>query len=452
MRQFKKTILHWFPVILLLLAARPGMADSNRTIDVTKAGVAGDGTTLNTASIQKAIDDCTAAGGGTIFFPAGRYLTGTIQIKSNVTLRLDHDATLLGSPAAADYRNLDPFTDSGGIARGDALIIAVDASHVGLEGGGTVDGQNPRGKPFLVRWVRCANVTLRDVHLTRPGSWTLHFFESKGVLIENMTLRSREPRLRNTDGVDIDSCENVVMRDCDIVSGDDALCIKSTSASQPSRNIEATNCRLSTRTNAIKLGTEGIGGYENIKISHCQITDTKMAGIALYAVDGADLRNVAISDITMDGVTVPISIRLGARLKAFREGEQPRAAPGKLRDVTIRNVTAKNALLIGILINGIPGSPVEALTFENIQIELPGGATAEAAKVELPENEKGYPEFDMFGKIMPAYGIYARHLRGVKFQNVRIELHKSDARPATVFVDVEDVTPPNFASESSNPE
>src|SRR5439155_17313836 len=141
--------------------------------------------------------------------------------------------------------------------------------------------------------------------------------------------------------------------DCDVVSGDDALVIKATSATKPSRDIEATNCKLSSHTNAIKLGTESIGGLENIKVSNCQISKTDMAGIALYAVDGADLRNVKISDVTMDGVTVPISIRLGARLKTFRAGEQPRPAPGKLRDVTIKNMSAKNIGMIGMLINGL---------------------------------------------------------------------------------------------------
>ncbi len=123
----------------------------------------GDGATLNTATIQKAIDDCTAAGGGTISFPAGRYLTGTIQIKSNVTLRLEKDAVLLGSTDVADYRNLDPFIDGSGNPLGHALIVALDADHVGIEGSGTVDGQSPALKkkqktyamrPFLLRWVR----------------------------------------------------------------------------------------------------------------------------------------------------------------------------------------------------------------------------------------------------------------------------------------------------------
>ncbi len=460
MARFRTTLFSYLAAITVFTALPVTPADAaDKIIDVTTAGAVGDGTTLNTASIQKAIDDCAAAGGGTIRFPAGRYLTGTIQIKSNVTLRLEKDATLLGSTEVADYRNLDPFIDGSGNPLGHALIVAVDAENVGIEGNGTVDGQSPRLKakqktyamrPFLLRWVRCTNVAVRDVHLANPGAWTLNFFQTKGAVIEGVTIRSRDLGMHNNDGINIDSSENVRVRHCDVVSGDDALVIKSTSRARPGRDIVASDCKLSTRTNAIKLGTESIGGFENIKVSNCQITNTKMAGIALYTVDGGDLRNVAISDISMDGVAVPISIRLGARLKTFREGDQPKTNPGKLRDVTIKNVSAKNIEMIGMLINGVPGFPVEALTLENIQLDLPGGGTAEAAKVQLPEKEKAYPEHDMFGKTMPASGIYVRHVRGVSFKNVQTHLLKPDARPATVFIDVGDATPANFATPSSN--
>jgi polygalacturonase len=193
-------------------------AAGNKVINATQAGVVGDGTTLNTISIQKVIDDCAAAGGGTVRFPAGRYLTSTIQIKSNVTLRLEAGATLLGSTDVADYRNLDPFIDGSGNPLGHALIVAVDASNVGIEGSGTVDGQSPTLKakqprytmrPFLLRWVRCTDVTVRDVHLTNPGSWTLNLFQTKGAVIENVTIRSRDLGMHNNDGVNIDSSENV---------------------------------------------------------------------------------------------------------------------------------------------------------------------------------------------------------------------------------------------------
>ena len=452
----RKAVIARFLTLGLLLAIVSAIAAAEKTIDVTTAGAVGDGKTLNTVSIQKAIDDCAAAGGGTIRFPAGRFVAGTIQIKSNITLHLDDGATLLGSTNAADYRNLDPFIDGSGNPMGHALIVAVDADHVGVEGDGTIDGQglelSARQKPysmrpFLLRWVRCTNVAVQNVHLANPGAWTLNFFESKDALIEGITIRSRDQMLRNNDGINLDSSENVRIRHCDVISGDDALVIKSTSSTKPSRDIVASDCRLSTRTNAIKLGTESIGGFENIAVSNCQISDTKLAGIALYAVDGGDLHNVTISDITMDGVAVPIAIRLGARLKTFREGDQAKPVPGKLSDVTIKNVTAKNIGMIGMLINGVPGHPIESLDMENIQMELPGGGTAKGAKVQLPEKESAYPEFDMFGKTMPASAIYARHVRGIQLQDVRTHLLKPDERPATGFIDVEGVTPADFLHE-----
>jgi polygalacturonase len=435
------------------------MAATDNVVDATKSGVVGDGTTLNTVGIQKVIDDCATAGGGTIHFSAGRYLTGTIQLKSNVSLKFENGATLLGSTDAADYHNLDPFIDGSGNPMGHALIVAVDADHVGIEGSGTIDGQGVKLahkqkpytiRPFLLRFVRCTNVAIRDVRLTNPGAWTLDFFQSKGVVVESVTIRTRDQKLRNNDGIDIDSCENVQVRNCDIISGDDALCIKSTSAAKPSRDIVASDCKLSSHTNAIKLGTESIGGFEDVSVSNCQISNTGMSGIALYAVDGGDLDKVTISNVAIDGVAVPIGIRLGARLKTFREGEQPKPAPGTLREVTIKNVSAKNVGLIGMLINGVPGHPVEKLALENIQLEVPGGGTAKEATVKLSEKEAAYPEFNMFGKTMPAYGIYARHVRGITLQNVQITPVKPDARPATVFIDVEDVTPANFAGEPSS--
>jgi polygalacturonase len=447
-------------IFSVLILTQLSVAADKKVVDVSRAGAIGDGATLNSGILQKAIDKCSSDGGCILNFPAGRYLTGTIQIKNGVTLRLAKDAILLGSTDAADYRNLDPFTDGSGNPMGYALIVAVDAANVGIEGEGTIDGQSPQLKakqnpylmrPFLVRWVRCQGVTINGIRLTNPGAWTLNFYQTKNVVIENLTIRSRGLGMPNNDGINIDSSENVRVRNCDVVSGDDALVIKSTKAGMPSRNIVASNCKLSTRTNAIKLGTESIGGFENIKISNMKITDTKMAGIALYEVDGGNLQNVSIRDITMDGVIVPISIRLGARLKTFREGDTPKTTAGKLRGITIQNVKAKNIEMVGMLINGVPGFPVEDLTLRNIELELPGGGTAESAKVELPEKESAYPEFDTFGKIIPAYGIYARHLRGVKFQNVRVNLLKPDARQATVLIDVENMKPADFAAQLSIP-
>jgi len=440
--------------ILLSVAAMPlARGVPGHAIDVTSSGAVGDGVTLDTAVLQAAIDACSVRGGGILAFPAGRYLTGTLQLKDNVTLELSAQAVLLGSPNAADYHNLDPFMSGDGAPLGDALIVAVGARHVGIVGPGTIDGQGRalkagqspyRVRPFLIRWLRCADVTVQDVHLTNPGAWTLNFFQTHDATVERVTIRTRDTGLSNNDGIDLDSCENVRIRDCDIESGDDALCFKATSP-LPCRNITASGCKLSTRCNAIKFGTESLGDFTHISVSHCWIRNTGMSGIALYSVDGAQLHDVIISDITMDGVTVPISVRLGARLKTFRSGDTHRP-PGTLQDVTVRNVSVKGARQIGLLVNGIPGHPVEHLRLENIQIEVLGGGTLEQAQVKLPEKEAAYPEYNMFGRVMPAFGLYLRHVHDVSLKNVRTTVVNPDARPAAVFVDVDSVIPADFAS------
>lgn len=434
-------------------------APAGNSIDATQFGVVGDGMTVNTAAIQKVIDQCNAQGGGVVRLPAGKYVTGTIQLKDNVTLHLDEKAFLLGSTSAGDYRNVDPFIDGTGASLGYALVAAIGAKNVGIDGPGTIDGQGKalldgQGKaslaqvksairPFLVRWVNCTDVVVKDATLLNSGAWGMNLFHCKNVTASGLTIRNRSG-LANNDGIDIDSCQGVSISDCDIDSGDDALCLKTTST-DPCRDITATNCKLKTSCNAIKLGTESIGDFENIRVSQCQIRQTGMSGIALYSVDGAILHDVAVTDVTMDGITVPISVRLGSRLKTFRAGDTAKPV-GAIRDVTIKNVTVTGAKQIGMLINGIPGHPIESLSFENIKIELAGGGTAADAKVVLAEKEATYPEYSMFGKVMPAFGFYIRHVDGVSFKNVQATVSKSDARPAVDLVDVNGVTPADFAT------
>lgn len=449
----------WLPIVACIawLSATPALTVSaGQLLDVTKLDVVGDGATVNTLALQKTIDACSASGGGTIQFPAGRYVTGTLQLKDHVTLRLEEKAVLLGSTNAADYRNVDPFIAGDGIALGYALIVADGAIQVGMEGAGTIDGRGPALKaaqshytvrPFLMRWLRCTNVTVRELHLTNPGAWTLNFFQSHGITVEHVTIRTRSTGLINNDGIDLDSCTDARIRGCDIDSGDDALCFKATSA-QPCRDISASDCQLSTKCNAIKFGTESLGDFERISVTNCQLHDVGLSGIALNSVDGAHLRDVTIADISMDGVSVPVFMRLGARLKTFRPGDRPKT-PGTLRDVTIKNVDAKGVRHIGVLISGIPDHPVETLTLENIHAEMAGGGKLAETQAPLPEKASAYPEYTMFGRSLPAYGIYARHLRGVTFKNVAMTVAKPDARPCVVFVDVAGVTPADFAPGSA---
>ncbi|GAB3851570.1 glycoside hydrolase family 28 protein [Hymenobacter terrigena] len=453
----------WLSLGLLVLSA--GLAQAT-DVDVSKYGAVGDGTTLNTAAIQQAIDACAKSGGGKVVVPAGKFLSGTIALKDNVTLHLNKDALLLGSLNLADYQNLDPFADGLGVDVGWALLVAVDAKNIGLEGEGIIDGQGsklkeqqlqtdtrPEGqrwgrRPFLVRMVRCTGVAVKGITLHYAAAWTSHYFQCKQVRIENVKIESHG--VAHNDGIDIDGCQDVRIKDCDIVSGDDALCFKTTSSKMACRDIVVSGMRLRSNQGAIKMGTESMANFENIKISNCYIYNTTNGGIKLLTVDGAHLRNVDISDITMVEVKTPILVRLGSRLSVFRKGQDTQQPTGTLENVRIRNVKAKaadNAQLTppsGVLITGVPGHYITGLTLENIEIELAGGGTAEDGRQVVPEAIDKYPEVKTFGPRVPAYGIWARHVQDLKLINVTFKLGSNDLRPALVCEDGKNVQVTNW--------
>ncbi|MFD0941094.1 glycoside hydrolase family 28 protein [Pedobacter boryungensis] len=434
--------------------------------DITKYGAIGDGVTLNSQSIQKAIDACYKSGGGKVIIPAGKFLSGTIALKDNVTLNLKKDAVLLGSIDLKDYQNLDPFTEGLGIDVGWALLVAVDIKNIGIEGEGTIDGQGaaikakhiltdtrPEGqrwglRPFLVRIVRCTGVTVKGVTLKYAGAWTSHYFQSKQILIENVKIQS--VGVAHNDGIGIDGCQQVRIKDCDVVSGDDALVFKTTSSLMSCKDIEVSGLRLKSSQAGIKIGTESIADFENIKITNCHIYDTKNGGIKLLTVDGGHIRNVLISDITMDEVKTPMLFRLGSRLNVFRKKMETKKPTGTFENVVIRNVKAKAADQAqltppsGILITGVPGHDITNLTLENIEITLAGGGTAEDSRKAVPEAIDQYPEVKTFGPKIPAYGVWARHVKGLKLINVKFNLDSNDLRPALVCEDGKDILVTNW--------
>jgi len=399
-------------IIFFISFLSSGFALQAADIDVTKHGAVGDGKTLNTAFIQKAIDECNKSGGGKVIFPAGIYLSATIELKDNVTLYLNRDARLLGTTDIEQYRNLDPFTEGLGIDVGWALLVAVDAKNIGIEGEGAIDGQGaklkaehilkdtrPEGqrwgrRPFLIRIVRCNGVKVKNITLNYAAAWTSHYFQSRNIEIENVKIVSIG--VAHNDGIGIDGCQDVSIKNCDVVSGDDALVFKTTSSKMGCKNITVTGMRLKSNQAGIKMGTESMAPFEDIKISNCHIYDTKNGGIKLFTVDGAHLRNIEISDITMSEVRTPMLFRLGSRLNVFRKGQDTKQSTGSFENVVIRNVKAKasdSAQLkppSAILITGVPGHYITNLTLENIEIELLGGGTTENARHIVPEASKNF--------------------------------------------------------------
>ncbi|WP_245605169.1 glycoside hydrolase family 28 protein [Niabella soli] len=444
---------------MLLLLLFLGFAAQAADIKVTDYGAKGDGTTLNTVAIQKAIDACNAKGGGHVIFPAGRYVSGTVLLKNNVTLQLEKDAWIIGSTDVNDYTNPDPFKDGLGVDVGWALIAAVDVKNVGIVGAGGVDGQGSKLKerqiltdtrpesqrwgrrPFLLRVVRCDGVLVKGVSLNYSAAWTSHYFQSRNLQLEQLKIRSTG--VAHNDGIDIDGCQEVRISNCDIVSGDDALCFKTTSSKMKCNNIIVSDMKLKSNQAGIKMGTESMAGFENISIRNCVIYDTKNGGIKLLSVDGAQIRNVIISDIKMMNIRTPILLRLGVRLSVFRKGQDVQQKTGLFEKVVLKNIEAVSAdstqlkAASGILITGIPEHKLSGVTLENIRIELPGGGTADEAGADVPEAIDKYPEVKTFGPVIPAYGIWARHVSNINIKNVSFRLRRSDGRPAVLLQDAQ---------------
>lgn len=430
-------------------------------VNVTTYGAKGDSTTLNTSNIQHAIDACHNSGGGKVIFPAGSYLTGTIELKNNVTLLLHKNAVILGSTNIEDYVNKDPFKEGTGAEVGWALILALDAKNIGIEGEGSINGQGSKLKeqqlltdlrpesqrwgrrPFLLRIVRSNGISVKGVTLLYSAAWTSHYFQSQNITIENVKILSRG--VAHNDGIDIDGCQDVVIKGCDINSGDDALCFKTTSSKMACRNIKVSGMRLKSNQGAIKMGTESMAAFENIQISDCYIYDTNNGGIKLLSVDGAHLRNILISDISMVEVKTPILLRLGSRLSVFRKDKDTQQSTGTFANVVIKNIKAKasdSAQLkpaSGILITGVPGHDISNVILENIEIELAGGGSVADSRVSVPEAIDKYPEVKTFGPTIPAYGLWARHVNGLQLNNISFHLKSNDLRPAFIFEDARNV-------------
>ncbi len=408
--------------------------------DVRDYGAKPDGKMLCTKSIQSAIDQCAKRGGGTVYLGPGTFLSGTIYMKSGVTLKLDPACTLLGSKNLKDYpetvQEFRSYTDN---YTNKSLIYGEKLERIAIIGNGIIEGQGASFKgpykvrPYMIRFIQCRNVTVKDITLKNSPMWVQHYLACDDVRISGITVRSLVNH--NNDGINIDSCERVVISDCNIISGDDAIVLKSTSA-RICRDVVVNNCILSTRCNALKMGTESNGGFKNIVMTGCSIYDTRLAGVALEIVDGGIMDRVVVSNITMNKIGAPIFVRLGNRARPFKK-DMPKPYIGIMRNITISNIEASGANVTGCAISGIPQAKIENLTLSNIRLSFAGGGTKEDANRAIPERQDAYPEYSMFGKL-PAYGLYCRHVKGLKLLNVQLQLIKPDQRHGLVMDDVED--------------
>ena len=403
--------------------------------------------------VQAALNAAGDAGGGTVVVPAGTFRTGTLFLRSHTTLHLENGVCLSGSEDLEDYPDLSGgFTDAVGQKRGRCLIYAEETTGTAITGQGTIDGHGAAfgfekdGRPFLVRFVDCRDVQVADVTLQNSAGWVSHYLGCENMLVHGVTIRSAVNG--NNDGIGVDSCRRVRIAACDIDTGDDAVCIKSTRAT-PCENIVVTGCIIKSVWGALKIGTESAGDFRNIVFSDCVIRDTHGGGLKIISMDGSRLENVQVDNLIMDNVSSPIFVRLGSRLRKYYP-DQPDREVGILRNVSIRNVSGRvweegyllygtHPRKVGIIVTGVSDYPVEGLFFENINLTFPGGGTpGEAAHHAVPEQAAEYPEFPMFHPI-PAWAFYLRHVRGLKLRDVRCRTETPDARAAIFTDDVDDL-------------
>ena len=424
-------------------------------VDVRDFGARGDGTIRDTAAIQAAVDAVSDSGGGTVVLPAGTFLSGTVVLRSRVTLHLAPGAVLLGSPDVADYpaqafpaRDLDV-----GGYQVWALLFAEDAEQIAIEGDGVIDGnglqfpralvRNPdvaeRARPRMIFFRSCRDVRLRDVTLRESGLWTVHLALCDTVRLSGLRITSASHI--NQDGIVLDSCHDATVSDCSVDTEDDAIVLKS-SFPRACTDVVITNCVVRSRCAGLKLGTQSLGGFRGVAISHCVFRDCRLGGLKLQTVDGGDLEDVTADDLVMYDVAAPISIRRGRRGFdfGFREVERPRPV-GALRRVRITRVRATmtpDARREGhtMSIAGLPGFPVEDVELADLEITFPGGGTPdEARRTGIGEQETAYPEHTMFG-VLPAHALWMRHAARITVRDARFGLAAPDARPAVVVDDV----------------
>lgn len=393
--------------------------------NVRDYGAVGDRQHNDTRAIQKAIETCSRAGGGTVYFPAGDYLSGMLRLPSYVTLHLDAGATLWASTDPRDYEKQYDYENSGGLLVG-ALILAEDAKHVALVGEGVIHGQgtadfgarwgvpqHPSFRTGLCLFKNSHHVTIQGLTMLYSDAWTVHFQRCETVFVDRVTILNN-PRRLNSDGIDPNSCQNVHISNCHIVSGDDCIALKTTEP-YPCENIVVTNCTLETTCTAVKLGTESFGDFRNIHFSNCTISNSPV-GIGIYMKDGATVEQVTFSNLSIHASTrcqgqsvVPIFIDI--------EKRGPDSCISTIQDIIFRDIHINSNS--GILIQGMPESPIEDLIMQNVTLRVDEAADyAERCKPKGSRRTMLNDSDTMYAR-SPSYLVLA-HVRGLMLDNIRV--------------------------------
>ena len=445
-------------------------------------GAVADGKTLCTEAVQKAVDECNAQGGGVVQFDGGRYALSTVFLKSNVTIQLDKDTEILGAERYCDYAQEERvdypmYQDSSHTYFHPSLFVGLDCENIKITGAGKIDMRSVwdvenvrnmanRGAK-CVALKNCKNVEISGFEICNVTDLAVYFAGCENVDVYGLKMSVY------IDGISPDNSKNVRIHDCDIVSGDDGIVFKSSytlNRLDICKDIHVWNCKVKSRCNAIKFGTETNGGFEDILIENIQVANTRICGIAIESVDGAIIDGITLKNISMKNVNAPLFIHLGKRMRG-PEGREI----GEIKNIVLENITAEgpyegyetvawnyDSFLKGDVyqepwrpgrvayhvygeedageqsdwqmtsnVCGLQGKPLKNITLKNVAFYLEG-VTNPVSEI-VPEECLPYPEVNCYGKFLPAKGIFFRHVEGLTMENVTVETNRNDPRKDFFF-------------------
>ena len=444
--------------------------------NVIEYGAKNDGVTLNTKAVQAAIDDCAAKGGGTVLFAEGDYVLSTVFLKSNVHVLVDKNARILGAESFDYYRfheaiDYPAYQDQSHTYFDCSMFVGKNCENISISGEGRIDMRSvwdeENKRDIVHRGAKCIalkeckNIEISGLEIKNATDLAVYFAGCENVDIQGLKLQVY------IDGISPDNSKNVKISDCDIDCGDDGIVLKSSytlNRLDVCRNISVRNCRVKSRCSAIKFGTETNGGFYDINVENIDVRETRITGIAIESVDGAMIDGLTLKNIRMRNVGAPIFIHLGQRMR----GPEGRKI-GRIRNVTLENITAEGpyepyeAIAWNYAsfkandtlqypwsmdsepaeeqftsnICGLKGIPLENITLRNVSLTLEGGI--EKFESTVPDKAPEYPEVFVYGRELPAKGIYFRHINGLTLENVKISTYNPDAREDFVFDDVNDL-------------
>lgn len=438
--------------VLLLFLTQIVVSQVKKPIyDVYQFGAKGDGITNDQKAIQKAIDACKKTG-GTVVMKNGTFLTGQLLLMSNLTLKIDETATLLGikSDAESDYPHHQIETQYPNRMLQDCqrrLLYGNKVHNVTITGGGTINGQGDyepwmnvkeigteKDRPSLLAFVSSNKITVSNIQLIKPACWTQVYIESDNITVKNIKVNTGK-LTPNRDGIDIVDCHNVLIEDSNFETEDDGICFKSGSE-YGCKDVIVRRCvidKLNVNAgNCFKLGTDGLGSYMNFDVSELVLKNAKQnSALVIESMDGAVIDNINIHDCTISNSGQAIFVLLADRKRTVPD-RKPRI--GAISNIRFKNIKGDAfTQQYPSIITGIPGHNIQNITFENIDLNLKGGI--QTANQTVMEYDGKYPEGSYFG-VTNAFGFFIRHTDEVSFKNCKITVENQDARPWLVQEDV----------------